>query len=574
MFRKNVTHQQPALISAVQDLPENQRERLEQSWAGTFYREFFCRIDEDIFVVLYSDQPSRPNVPVNVLVGLEAMKSGFGWSDEELYEAFLYNLQVRYALGYDRLGEGEFDLRTLYYFRQRLSEYNLKHGINLLEKAFEQITDQQIVELKVRTGVQRMDSTQIASNILDASRLHLLVEGVQRLHRILPVAEQERLREWFAPYLQDTAGHYTYRVKGKEAMQQHLAKVGQTLFVLLTELKPIYEKHEVYGVVARLFGEHFHVSPGGVRLKENQELPTGSLQSLDDLEATYRTKGPKHYKGYVANVTETCDPENEVQLITKIQVASNNVADSHLLKEALPNLKQRTHLETLHTDGAFPSPTNDEELQQHHVQLLQSGIRGNKPDPYRFNLADFQFEQDSHRYPTCVTCPHGQTAQITRGKTSGLFARFPAETCATCPFQLNQRCRARPQLRDPRYFIDFTLEEFRIAQRRKDYLAHKQSQHNLRAAIEATVRSLKYPFPAGKLPVRGKFRMTCMMIASALLVNVRRIWRYQTETAKPVLSEAEGKTAQNTPVPFSRLWQTCQNLRRFLVPPSWTATFS
>lgn len=529
MFRKNDTHQQPALISAIRDLPEKQRERLEQSWAGTFYREFFCRIDEQLFGVLYSNHPSRPNVAVNVLVGLEALKSGFGWSDEELYEAFLYNLQVRYGLGYDRLGEGEFDLRTLYYFRQRLSEYNLKHGVNLLEQAFEHITDQQLVELKIRTGQQRMDSTQIASNILDASRLHLLVEGVQRLHRILKRDEQEHLKEGFAPYLQDTAGHYAYRIKGKEATQAHLEKVGQALFVLLSELRPSYEQHEVFVVVERLFYEHFHVSPKKVRTKENQELPAGSLQSLDDLEATYRTKGTKHYKGYVANVTETCDPENEVQLITKVQVASNNLADSHLLKEALPSLKQRMQLDTLITDGAYPSPTNDEELHKQNIQLIQTGIRGNKPDPNRFNLTDFQFEQDAQGLPIHITCPHGQTAQITRGKTSGLFARFPAQACAICPFHLNQRCRARPQLRDPRYFIDFTLDEFRMAQRRKDYLAQKQNDHNLRAAVEATVRSLKHPFPAGKLPVRGKFRMTCLMIASAILVNVRRICRYQTK---------------------------------------------
>lgn len=58
-------------------------------------------MDEEPFSVLYADLPSRPNVPVNVLVGLEYLKAGFGWSDEEMYEAFLYNLQVRYALGYD-----------------------------------------------------------------------------------------------------------------------------------------------------------------------------------------------------------------------------------------------------------------------------------------------------------------------------------------------------------------------------------------------------------------------------------------------------------------------------------------
>jgi hypothetical protein len=560
MFRKNRTHTQPALISAISDLPKNQRQRLEQSWAGTFYREFFCRINEDSFAVLYSDQPSRPNVPVNVLMGLEAIKAGFGWSDEELYEAYLYNLQVRFALGYDRLGEGEFEIRSLYNFRRRLSEYNLKHGVNLLEQAFENITDAQIVALKVRTGVQRMDSTQIASNILDASRLHLLVEGIQRLHRLLTEKEQAQWRETFAPYLHGTAGQYAYHVKGKEARQEHLQRAGQTLFTLLAGLKAKAESQDVYQVVRRLFDENFQVSEETVRPKENRELPAGSLQSLDDLEATYHIKGTQPYKGYVTNVTETCDPENEVQLITKVQVAPNNVADPSLLNEALPGLKARTDLHTLITDGGFPSETNDQTLHDLTIRLIQTGLRGVQPDPKRFNLTDFQIEQDAEGQPTHVTCPNGQTADATPGRTSGWFARFPTEACSVCPFQLNQRCRAKPQQRDPRYFIDFTLNEFRIAQRRKDYLAQKLAQHNLRAAVEATVRSLKHPFPASKLPVRGRFRMTCLMIASAIHVNLRRIWRYQTETAR--------KTDPEAAALFSRLLQTCQNLLRCLVLPS------
>ena len=48
----------------------------------------------------------------------------------------------------------------------------------------------------------------------------------------------------------------------------------------------------------------------------------------------------------------------------------------------------------------------------------------------------------------------------------------------------------------------------------------------MRAAVEATVREVKHPFPDGKLPVRGKFRMTCMLIGSAAMTNVRRIQRY------------------------------------------------
>jgi hypothetical protein len=152
MFRKNTKHLQPAVISAASELPEKQRKRLENSWAGTFYKEFFCRIDEEPFAVLYSNVDSRPNIPVNVLIGLEALKAGFGLSDEELYSRYCYDLQVRYALGYDRLGDGDFEIRTLYYFRERLSRYNAEHGINLLGKAFEQVTDQQITALKVAQG--------------------------------------------------------------------------------------------------------------------------------------------------------------------------------------------------------------------------------------------------------------------------------------------------------------------------------------------------------------------------------------------------------------------------------------
>ena len=107
MFRANKRHRQPTLISNINELPEKRRQRLEQSWAGTFRREFFSRLNEDAFAVLYSDAPSRPNVPANVLVSLDIRKAGYGWSDEELYDHFLYDLQVRYAVGYDSLTEGQ-----------------------------------------------------------------------------------------------------------------------------------------------------------------------------------------------------------------------------------------------------------------------------------------------------------------------------------------------------------------------------------------------------------------------------------------------------------------------------------
>jgi len=545
MFRKNSKHQQPALISAASELPEKQRKRLENSWAGAFYREFFSRIDEEAFAVLYSEKASRPNVPVNVLVGLETLKSGFGWSDEELYENYCYNLQVRYALGYDRLGDGDFEIRTLYYFRERLSGYNAEKSINLLEQAFEKITDTQITNLKVRTGMQRMDSTQIASNIVSASRLQMLVEGLQRVERILSENDRMRLAGSFAPYIRDSAGHYTYRIKGKEAVQTHLERIGQSIHSLLGELRPAYAAESAFQVLERLFTENFNLVEGQARPKENDEISSGCLQSVDDLEATYRTKGNAHYKGYVANLTETCDPANELQLITKVQVASNNIDDSQLLAEALPNLKERTDLETMVTDGGYGGKASDTALQTAQVNLIQTAIRGRSPSADMLHLYDFSIKFNPEGKPSKVTCPQGKTVPVqTSAHQKAFVAHFDPAVCQACSFF--EHCPAQPGRRDQRHHLHFTQAAARAAERRRISEEHEREGRQLRPAVEASVRSIKHPFPAGKLPVRGRFRMACMMISSAAMTNVRRIQRFTSSKIRTLQDALNNKDPHQT----------------------------
>ena len=529
MFKKNHHHLQPALISNVNDMPEKLRQRLDNSWAGVFRREFYMRIQEEPFAVLYSDLPSRPNTPVNVLVGLDTLKAGFGWSDDELYDHFCYDVQVRYALGYDQLGEGHFELRTLYNFRRRLSHYNQEHGVNLLAQAFEDITDQQVVAFEVGTGTQRMDSTQVASNILDSSRLQLATDALRRVERILSKRDQAQYADLLAPYLEEAGRQARYRIKDKAEIQKYLQQIGEVIYKLLDELRPDYAKDPFFSVLERFFSENYHVSQAEVLPKDNKDISSSSLQSLDDLEATYRRKGNQFYKGYVANLSETCDPENDVQLITHVQVAPNNTEDSDLMIEATPNLKERTDLKTLYTDGRFGSPDADEVLIDHKVEQVQTKMSGKEPDPDKFNLADFDIQHDEKGKPVTITCPAGETIPVKRGRTTGYLARFNADVCEQCPFHLENRCRATPQKRIPCFSLSFTQREVNWARRRRRHQAFKQEEGNLRAAIEATIRETKHPFRDGKLPVRSLFRMTCMMISSAAMTNVRHIYRYSVE---------------------------------------------
>lgn len=584
MFRKNKHHLQPLLISTVNELPEKQRQRLQDSWAGVFYREFFCRLKEEPFAVLYATKPSRPNVPVNILVGLETLKAGFGWSDEELHDAFTYNLQVRFALGFHALGEGDFELRTLYNFRQRLSHYNQTHGLNLLAEALADITDQQLVALQLRTGQQRMDSTQIASNILGANRLHLLVEALQRLWRQLSEADQARYQAEFSPYIQHSSGQYVYRVKGPAATSEQLALIGQVLHHLLETLAGDYAADPVYQVCQRFWADNFTRSADTVQPKANADISAKSLQSLDDLEATYRQKGNQSYQGYVINLSETCDPANPVQLITHVQVAPNTTEDAALLVKAVPALKARMALDTLHTDGAYPSPAGDNVLQAAQVVQIQTAMRGRAPDPEHFALADFTFQMDSGAVPQQITCPAGQIGTIRwRGPArSELLAEFQSAPCLACPFHQTGRCRAKPGKRDPRFRLEFSLVEVRTARRRQACQAQKSAPVNLRVAIEATMRVIKHPFPAGKLPVRGLFRVTSMLIGSAAMVNIRSVYRYlsrkrhadphprtsQVPATRTAPSQIDGAVVSGS-LSFLSFWAArFQHLLRLATPPA------
>ncbi len=252
-----------------------------------------------------------------------------------------------------------------------------------------------------------------------------------------------------------------------------------------------------------------------------------------------------------------CDPENELQLVTKVQVAPNNVDDTRLLDEALPELKARTELKILYTDGGYGSPETDDALRENEVEQIQTAIRGRKSSAEKLHLSlqegshsDFEIKQTEEGKLTQITCPQGQTVTV-RGSNQrkSFVAHFAQDTCRTCPF--SEACPARPGKRDPRHRLRFTQAEVNVAQRRRRSQIHQEEGRNLRAAVEATVRQVKHPFPGGKVPVRGQFRVTCMILGSAMMGNIRRIQQYKTRKAEQIATEISKRGAEGAQVsPF------------------------
>ena len=90
--------QQLSLDDSFITLTERERKALEKSWAKIFADKVFPAIDEERFSVLYSDKASRPNAPVNVIIGAFIIKELFGNSDDEIVENLMLDLGLQYAL--------------------------------------------------------------------------------------------------------------------------------------------------------------------------------------------------------------------------------------------------------------------------------------------------------------------------------------------------------------------------------------------------------------------------------------------------------------------------------------------
>ena len=526
MFRENEGHKQQRMFTAVDQLPATAKKHLEKSWAHVFYHEYFCRLDETVFSVLYSEKKSRPNTPINILVGFETLKSGFGLSDERLYDHFMFDLKFRFALGLRDFDEGNFELRTIYNFRAALSAYEQEHGINLIHKASEQITDEQLKQFQIKTGLQRMDSTLVQSNIRRMSRLQLLVEIIHRLYRMLSEEEKQEHNKLFAGYVKEDSLHYCYRVN-RDEIEDRLVQVGKDLSAMLEHFEAAHGEKKAYQHAFRVFSEHFRFEQECIVVRESKELGSGTLQSPDDEQATFRTKSRESSRGYGANLTETCDEENDLQLISRVNVAPNTTDDQQFLAEDIENLKEREGIDELYTDAGYTGETAAKATKEHEVSQHVSAIKGRKKDKDALSLEDFTITRNGEGKVTAIVCPNGQNGQVRESNKSDRYtAGFAAESCQVCPFVA--QCPAKRLKKRPSFVLRFTTKDLRVAETRKQVARTGKEITNKRASIESTVRSVIHPFGGHlcKMPVRGQHRITTMIVLSAMMVNIKRITGY------------------------------------------------
>jgi hypothetical protein len=89
---------QITLDDSTLSLTARERRFLDKSWAKLFADNIFPKIEEKAFAVLYSDKASRPNTPVNIIVGALILKELLGLTDDEIMETLMFDARFQYAL--------------------------------------------------------------------------------------------------------------------------------------------------------------------------------------------------------------------------------------------------------------------------------------------------------------------------------------------------------------------------------------------------------------------------------------------------------------------------------------------
>lgn len=434
------------------------------------------------------------------------------WTYEELFKQIQFHILVRIALGLDTLDEMPFCPATLFNFQNRLSDHFMKTGDNLLEQVFDQLSDQQIKKLKIKTNIQRTDSFQAASNIRNYSRLQLLVELLIRLYRIVSDDDKKRFKEQFDPYVDKTSGQYIYSLKASD-LPHEMEKVGHLYYWIESNLKPAYKDKEIFKVFDRVLGEHFTISGEKIEVKSPDQLKSDSVQSPDDTDATYRIKQGKSSKGQSINIVETANPDNPINLLTDIAINPNNKDDCKVIGKRIDQLKAKTpDLDEIHFDGAYGSSDNDKKFKGHNINPIQTAVRGAKAEVE----LDIEYVSETEYE---VSCPHQKVKSSAARKR--YKATFDLEKCSTCPLKSNCPTLMMKKNR----VLYFTHDDYLKKKRRKNILTIPKKRRRLRNNVEATVNEFVCKMRKTKLKVRGLFRTSVFAYSVAISVNFGRIYR-------------------------------------------------
>lgn len=512
--------QQISFFDATATLTDREKRLLEKSWAKYFAENIFPKIDEAPFSVLYSDRPSRHNTPVNVIIGALILKEIFGLTDEEIVDTLPFDIRYQYALHTTSLEEQPLNDRTLGRFRARCNAYEEMTGIDLIHDCIIKLSSSMAAMMKLNTGMRRMDSLMVASNIKRMGRLELLYTCVANLCRVMKKLGDKALPEVLFHYTEDDDHN---RVIYHNRSEDTISKTNQVLkdaALILSACGSRYDEYSEYQLLIRAIKEQTKTgADGNLVLKGAHDgMDSNVLQNPADPDATYLKKAGKEHRGYIANVVEVAD-DNHNSITVNYQYEKNTYSDSQFLKDYIEQQPEAGPYATLTTDGGYCGMENSRLAENRNITLVTTDLKGTEVSDH---WAEFEFNEDGTKLLRCAA-GHEPKSSVYDKKNLKCKASFPLTTCKNCPYC--KQCRPTEHKRVATVKVAMRTA-FHAKQQRFLKTDEFKKLARFRNGIETVPAVLRSRHHVDKIPVRGYLKTKLFFGFKIAGMNARKLIRY------------------------------------------------
>lgn len=531
-FRPNPT-QQISMTDSLWGLTPREQKALENSWAKVFADDIFPNIDEERFSVLYSDKDSRPNTPVNILVGSLILKELFNLSDDEMVETLMLDLRFQYALHTTSFEEQPLSDKSLTRFRNRCYNYETVHGVDLYKDCVSDLSASLAKLMKIDGRIRRMDSTMIDANIRKLSRMELLYTCIAKLVRYLAKNAEHVNLEGLEHYIDpNDYNKVIYHSRSEDADDRMLTllKDADKLFDLCGGS---FDEVTEYQLFVRCMSEQTIVEDSVRRLKTKADggMDSNILQNPSDPDATYRDKAGKGHSGYVANVEESVGESGSI--ITDYSFETNNTSDSQMLKDRLEKMGPQEEATCMTVDGAYATAENIESAAEKNIELIPTDLAGKDTEPI---MGQFKMNKDGTKV---LECPAGHKPKSCSydKRNQQCTISLPIDLCANCPYA--KQCKPKTFKRVARKTVS-RKSVLRAQVREKMKTERFRNMAKIRNGAETIPSLLKNQYHANEMPVRGLQRCKFFFGSKVGAINFRKLFRFRKGTGhyaqNPVLS--------------------------------------
>ena len=471
------------------------RKRLLDGWHGVFRHVILELMPVDPVSEHFDPSMGRPTKELYSMAGLLLIKEFKNWTKDETLEAYSFNMAIHYALNLEPVTH-DIGMRTLERY------INLFEEDAIAKATMDEITVRLIDLLGIKIDKQRLDSTHIFSDMASFGRTRLMGVAIKRfLTQVIRSDKddynslEESLRNRYAPGVNQLFADTKKDSQSRRLLRQQVAE-DMHFIIRHFSGNENHNSKDTYKAVERVFYEQCQVHEDKVTIKKK----TGGnvMQNPSDPDATY---GGHKGSGYQVQLSETCNADNEVQLITSAIAQTAVESDANAVEGVLEDLKTNDLVpDEMVVDTVYAGDENVQLADERGVDLVGPVPGYSTEDDEHLNVDDFNIDEKSEKV---ICCPAGHTPQSSEhnsdtGKTKTVMSE---STCGQCEFR--GQCPVK-KTRDG-YQLDHTAKDRRIAGRRKEQVTEVFiDRYKIRGGIEGTNSGLKRKTGLGRLRVRGR----------------------------------------------------------------------